>query len=95
MNIEINGLQVKTEADFHSQLADALGVRRFYGANLDALWDLLSAGVERPLLLSWSHSMTSRKNLGITFDRIVSVLAKVKEQDAKFGWVDEFDFSLL
>ncbi|WP_258555994.1 barstar family protein [Moraxella ovis] len=45
--IMIDGNIVKTEKDFHRTLAIQCDVTEFYGHNLDALWDLLSWGVER------------------------------------------------
>lgn len=67
MKIEISGDLIVSERDFHSQLAKALGVQAYYGHNLDALWDLLSAGVERPVNLVWCNSSISKMRLGETF----------------------------
>ena len=51
MKIEILGDLIETEKDFHKQIATSLGVEEYYGCNLDALWDLLSASIERPIIL--------------------------------------------
>ena len=94
MKIEISGDQIVSEQDFHSQLAKALGVEKYYGHNLDALWDLLSAGVERPVNLVWCDSSISKVHLGETFERIVSVLERVRLQDEHYGWEDKFVYVL-
>jgi len=92
VNIIIFGEKMMTEMDFHQQLATALGVKDFYGFNRDALWDLLSAGVERPLVLLWQNAQLSKVNLGASFDGIVEVLERVKQQDESFGWKDKFTY---
>ena len=45
MLLEIDGCEVRTEADLHILLARALDFGPYYGANLDALWDRLSRDV--------------------------------------------------
>ncbi|WP_090268214.1 barstar family protein [Pseudomonas panipatensis] len=94
MKITIDGHEVVTEQDFHRQLAEALGVQDFYGYNLDALWDLLSASVERPLVLVWNDHDCSRGNIPHEFDGIIEVLERVKQQDESFGWEDKFSYIL-
>lgn len=94
MKIDILGDQIFSERDFHSQLAIALGVRSYYGHNLDALWDLLSASVERPIEIVWRDAAQSRERLGEHFDKIVAVLERVRLQDEQFGWTEKFAYSL-
>lgn len=94
MKIEICGGLIVSERDFHSQLAKALGVERYYGHNLDALWDLLSVNVERPVNLVWLDSSISKVHLGETFEKIVSVLERVRLQDEHYGWEDKFIYVL-
>jgi ribonuclease inhibitor len=94
MDIEIDGSSILTEQDFHEELAAAIGVREFYGYNLDALWDLLSAGVERPVVLRWKNSELSRRSMGNSFHDIIKVLERVKSQDISFGWPGQFVYFL-
>lgn len=94
MDIEVSGEKIVSEMDFHKQLAVALGVQEFYGFNQDALWDLLSAGVERPLVLRWRNAQVSKINLGASFGEIIDVLDRVKQQDESFGWKDKFTYEL-
>lgn len=90
MNIEILGDLIETEKDFHKQIATSLEVEEYYGCNLDALWDLLSVGIERPITLIWKNSTISKIKLGDNFDKIIEVLEKVKKQDEAYGWEDKF-----
>lgn len=92
--IIIDGELINSERDFHAQIAEQLGVDVFYGRNLDALWDLLSSSIERPVELSWISSQKSVLALGRRFDDIVETLRRVVEQDAQYGWEDRFSFAL-
>lgn len=94
MNIEIYGNQIKSELEFHNEIARQLNVENYYGKNLDALWELLSIGVERPINLVWIDANTSRNRIS-SFETIISVLERVKEQDEQFEWEDKFTFTLI
>ncbi|AYB62797.1 barstar family protein [Ralstonia solanacearum] len=94
MKVELDGNLIKSEIDFHWKLAKSLGVERGYGFNCDALWDILSASVDRPLSLIWGNSAVSRAEMGDSFERIVAILERVRQQDEKFGWVDRFTYAL-
>lgn len=94
MDINLDGLKILNEQDFHEALAVALDVQEFYGRNLDALWDLLSASVERPLIIIWNSHEASKKRMGDDFYKIVEVLDRVKSQDESFGWDDRFSYLL-
>lgn len=94
MEIIIYGEEVKTANDFHHAFSTVLGIERVYGNNLHALWDVLSAGVERPVILKWKNSAISKSNVGENFEEIVEVLHRVERQDKEFGWVDKFSFTL-
>jgi ribonuclease inhibitor len=94
MEIIIDGGRIKTEEDFHNEFSSSLGIGTYYGRNLHALWDVLSASVERPVTLVWRKSNESKQWLGADFDAIVDVFCRVKTQDEKFGWSDRFSFVL-
>lgn len=95
MEIVIDGLSIKTERDFHRMISSQLGISGHYGENLHALWDVLSASVERPVTLIWTNSERSKQELGNSFDLIVNVLRRVEEQDRQFGLAERFSFKLM
>ncbi|WP_081086553.1 barstar family protein [Burkholderia stagnalis] len=95
MEVTICGKEIYGERDFHEQLADALGIQAYYGKNLDALRDLLEGSLERPVNLVWVDSAVSKAKLGESFDKIVSILERVKLQDERYGWSDKFTYSLV
>jgi ribonuclease inhibitor len=93
MKIDIDGNDIRTEAAFHRALATALDLP-YYGGNLDALWDVLSAGVERPLLLVWRNASLSLSAMPERFDAIVQVLRRVERQDAEWALPERFELHL-
>lgn len=95
MLVELDGNRLRSERDFHEQLARKLDFGPYYGRNLDALWDRLSADVERPVKLVWKDAEVSRLALGPVFDRIVNILRRVEEQDRTCGLQERFEFELL
>lgn len=94
MNIVLDGNLIKTEKDFHYQLSEALNIHNFYGNNIDALWDLLSANVERPFVLIWKNSEISKLSMGSIFPKIIDIFDRVENQDKNFGWKDVFSYKL-
>ncbi|EGV38399.1 barstar family protein [Neisseria weaveri] len=94
MIIYIDGQSIKESLDFHKQLSSQLKISQYYGRNLDALWDLLSMNIERPLTLVWNNSQESKKYLGEEFDAIVEILDRVKRQDIFYNWQDKFNYYL-
>jgi ribonuclease inhibitor len=93
MNIEIHGDKILTELEFHKEIARQFDVQHYYGKNLDALWDLLSWGVERPINLIWFNSNISKEKLSC-FEEIVVILEKVKCQDEQFNFEERFTYAL-
>lgn len=94
MRVSIDGASIHSEADFHALLAKELSLPGYYGRNLDALWDVLSTGVERPIFLVWENSKLSSEALKGKFAQIVAVFDRVKAQDAAFNWPERFDYRL-
>lgn len=94
VEIVINGEHVKSEADFHSAVVNALHLSPCYGANLDALWDVLSTDAERPLTLIWKNSHLSKALLGEAFEKLAGVLMRVEAQDNEWGLVEAFKFKM-
>ena len=92
MDIEIFGNLIEKEDDFHIQIAHALDIQQYYGHNLHALWDVLSVGVERPIHLIWKNSLESKVKLGEQFEKIISILERVRLQDENYGWEDKFTY---
>lgn len=96
MDVVVDGSLIRTERDFHQALFEPLEFGEYYGWNLAALWDRLSADVPRPVRLVWNRSAESRSHLGEDeFLRIVEVLDRTAAQDLSYGWEQRFDYVLL
>jgi identified by metaGeneAnnotator len=80
MQIEIIGSKIYTGQDFHNQISKIFSIQDYYGNNLDALWDLLSTNVERPITLVWKDAMFSKNQLKSIFIEIVKVLERVRNK---------------
>ena len=94
MKVIINGNDIKTESDFHKYIALALNFPSYYGKNLDALWDVLSTDIERPVTLVWKNSMLSQEAMGEDFIRIHDLLNRVVAQDIKWGLDEKFELRI-
>ncbi|WP_071989594.1 barstar family protein (plasmid) [Cronobacter malonaticus] len=92
--IILNGKNLENESEFHSVMSDLLNFGPYYGRNLDALWDRLSTDVERPVKIIWLNSDLSKNNLGQSFDRIIQVFERAKQQDILFDCDERFDYIL-
>jgi ribonuclease inhibitor len=91
MKVIIDGDDIHTEADFHKKIAEALEFPSHYGKNLDALWDVLSTDIERPITLVWKNSASSRSAMGESFGKIVDLLNKIVDQDVEWGLDEKFE----
>lgn len=94
MDIKIYGDKMLGELDFHNEIARQFEVESYYGKNLDALWDLLSTGVERPVNIIWLNANISREKIP-SFDKIISIFERAKIQDEQFEWEDKFTYTLI
>ncbi len=95
LNIELDGMKIRTVADFHYEIARLLDFGPYYGKNLDALWDRVSRDVERPVRVRWTHASVSRQALGEhAFSSIVQILAAAADHDLKTSRRDRFEFEL-
>lgn len=90
----IEGKSINTEADFHAAIAEIFDLAAFYGRNLDALWDVMTGDVERPITLVWKNSKVSQAALGKIFDAIVDILRRVEQQDSALGFKERFKIKL-
>ncbi|ELY7490942.1 barstar family protein [Cronobacter turicensis] len=92
--IILDGKKIENESEFHSVMSDLLNFGPYYGRNLDALWDRLSTDVERPVKFIWLNSDLSRNNLGYSFDQIIKIFERTRQQDIGFDWDEKFDYIL-
>ncbi|UNK63020.1 barstar family protein [Buttiauxella ferragutiae] len=93
MNVILDGLSIESEDDFHDVIAKELNLPGWYGRNLDALWDVLTGMVERPVNLVWINSEISRTRLQ-RYEKIVELLKDVAERDVALGRISKFEYTL-
>ncbi len=68
----------------HARLARDLGLGDHFGANLDALWDSLTADVPGPVEIVWQDGAAARARLGETFDRFAALFREVEAARSDF-----------
>ena len=81
----INGSLIKSEKDFHIQMKLLLSLPEYYGENLDALWDCLTAWIDLPIKITWVDFDESKKYLGEYTDQIIKLFDNAKKV------IEEFD----
>lgn len=62
--IMIDGNNINCEDDFHDLMFKELELPSYYGRNLNALWDCMTAWVEFPLTIEWINFSESQKKMG-------------------------------
>lgn len=80
MHLIIDGLNIASEEDLHTAIAEGLDLPNWYGKNLDALWDALTGMVGRPLKITWINADQSKERLP-RYEKYISLLQEVAEQD--------------
>ena len=78
MEIRIDCTPIRDRSSFHSTLAQALSFPAWYGNNLDALYDALSAVSATVRLLHWDQAETA---LGPYGKRARKVLTEAAERN--------------
>jgi ribonuclease inhibitor len=74
MRIVIDGEHLRSAAEVYQALDPALDFPPHFGANPDALWDVLSERGPSDLEIVWRHADRSAVELRDDFPRLVSVL---------------------
>jgi len=74
MRILLDGRRLRSAAEVYETLAPALDFPPHFGANPDALWDVLSERGPTDLEIVWRHADRSTVALGADYPRLVEVL---------------------
>ncbi|MCW2257728.1 ribonuclease inhibitor [Providencia alcalifaciens] len=79
-----NFQQIDSIDDFYRQFELQFSLPAWFGKNLDALWDMLSAGIELPVTIVFTHMSEEQQ---VEFEDIIRVM-----HDADDLWGDELIF---
>lgn len=74
MQIVLDGKSLRSAAEVYQALAPALRYPAHFGANPDALWDVLSERGPSDLEVVWQDADLSAVTLGVDYPRLVAVL---------------------
>ncbi len=81
--ISVDFSDCKYIIDFHERIRVAFGFPEWYGANLDALWDLLTEPFSAEVIIIGTDTMS--KELREFFPEIISLFEEVKEEQKKYN----------
>lgn len=84
----IDGHEIRTTARLHAQLAGQLAFPDYYGANFDALYDVLTT-IAEPVVIELSHISGLKKYLGEDFERFLRVVedAESDNDNVQLVWI--------
>jgi len=81
--VVLPGYQLTTRDALHDWLHEALEFP-YYGRNLDALWDLISATIPLPVTLVWQDFAHSQRLLGAYADKTRAVFEEAAALEKGF-----------
>lgn len=82
--IVLDGTTIANAEQFHQQLADRLAFPSWYGANLDALWDMLEGWIELPVTIIYNSAIPHMEPPEVK--TILSLLEEAAETIDGFGF---------
>ena len=65
--IILDGKKINTKEELHKFFKNELDFPNYYGMNLNAFWDCLTEGFEKPTKIIWINIEDSKKKLGEDF----------------------------
>lgn len=80
MEVELDGNEIRSIEEFHDKLKIILELPDYYGRNLDALWDCLTAWVDRPHRLVWKNFENSRLYMGEYADKALELFVEAEKE---------------
>lgn len=81
--IVLNGLTMLSRERAHDEIARALSLPEWYGRNLDALWDMVSAMHADVILTDREAMLTS---LGSYGELLIATLQEASEENPHFSF---------
>jgi RNAse (barnase) inhibitor barstar len=72
----LDGSALSDAAAAYRDLAAVFDAPGYFGANPDALWDVITEYSGEPVAIVWRNSARSAERLGPVFDDIVAVLQR-------------------
>jgi ribonuclease inhibitor len=81
---KLPGKSIHSLDEFYDEIALLFHFPDYFGRNLDALWDLLSTGIEGPVELIWEDSAISKKSMSKDFARVSALLRDLMKERKDF-----------
>ena len=80
----INGKEIKTQLDFHTELAKQLNFSKTYGKNLDSLYYALITGSENQNIIKIKHLSILKSKLGAdNVEALIQIILDASQDNPK------------
>ncbi|CAM2813287.1 barstar family protein [Paenibacillus sediminis] len=80
MELTLDGMEINSIEQLHKLLKEKLQLPEYYGENLNALWDCLTAWVDMPLKISWLHFQESKRILGSSAEEFLELFRDAEDE---------------
>ena len=80
MNLRLDGASLQNRQQLHQEIAKQLCFPRYYGENLDALWDMLSSW-NTPLTITVVNTQRLLQQMGDYGEALLQVLQEAAEEN--------------
>ncbi|MFS0722498.1 barstar family protein [Paenibacillus sp. 1P07SE] len=85
----LDGGCIKSKDELHACLAEQMELPGHYGANLDALWDMLTGWVRMPLTVRWLQYDLCRERLGEDCEHVLQLFREAEQELPGFTLIIE------
>ena len=91
-NIVIDFSKCKYPIDLHNEIREKLELPKWYGNNLDALWDMLTGFIETPIEITAIYKPENKatENLKESVLKVIGTFKEASEEDEEI----KFNFKL-
>jgi ribonuclease inhibitor len=73
-------MEISSIEQFHKILKEKLQLPEYYGENLNALWDCLTAWVDLPLKIRWTNFQESKRVLGSYAEEFLELFREAENE---------------
>ncbi|HLS54359.1 MAG TPA: barstar family protein [Tissierellaceae bacterium] len=84
--IVLNGRRIHSKEEFHKEIKDKFDFPSYYGANLDALWDMLTTINHHTTIRLINHKLLVEK-LGPYGEKILDLLQDLVGENKKINLI--------
>ena len=85
----LNSTEFSSSDELHAVLKYKLQLPEYYGANLDALWDCLTAWIELPIRIEWVGYDNSKQKIGEYAEMLLKTFQEAENEIEGFTFIQK------